>query len=120
MSVLKPYFPIVNAIPPNAPTGANFITIDKMLKILSIIFQKVNNRLSIFPNIVNPAPNKMEKNRTCKISPLANASNMLDGTICKKKSIHFISCPLCTYCETSPPFSFEDLIHLLDVQHSLR
>ena len=70
MSVLKPYFPIVNAIPPNAPTGANFITIDKMLKILSIIFQKSITGCPFFPNIVNPAPNKIEKNNTCKISPL--------------------------------------------------
>ncbi|ADH08073.1 hypothetical protein BMB171_C3263 [Bacillus thuringiensis BMB171] len=108
MSVLKPYFPIVNVIPPNAPTGANFITIDKMLKnTFDNLSKKSITGCPFFPNIVNPAPNKMEKNRTCKISPLANASNMLDGTICKKKSIHFISCPLCTYCETSPPFSFE-------------
>src|SRR5215211_7168569 len=79
-SVLTPYLPIVNAIAPNAPIGATFMmkpTILKKMWLVRSIRRRTGSPRS--PSICSPKANRMAKNSTCRISPVAKAPTTVDG-----------------------------------------
>ena len=67
----------------------------------------IRSRMSISglpepPSAVSATPNNTAKKTICRISPFANASTTLDGTIFVRKSTNFIPSPALAYCEMSP------------------
>jgi len=77
-----PYFPIVNAIAPKAPSGASFmirpITPNKLPAAMS---SKPISGLALSPNCASETPVRIENSSTCRISPFAKASKIVVGMI---------------------------------------
>ena len=97
----NPYLPIVNAIAPNAPIGATFITIETNLNIgAAATCSKSVIGLPRSPTEAKEIPNNTETNSTCKIFPSVSGLNTVVGIIFIKKAIIELSCALLTYSDT--------------------
>ena len=87
-SEAMPYFPTLKAIAPNAPMGANFMG---MPTILNTTWVRESTRFSIGlargPAADKANPHNSATNRTSRTSPLANASTVVLGMMCSRKSV---------------------------------
>ena len=102
-SVRTPNAPIVYAIAPKAPIGATRMMKSTMRKnTSSVVSSTPVSGAAPLPSATMAKPNRIAKKTICRMSPCANASTGLDGTMCVTKSVNFIDCPATAYCETSP------------------
>ena len=83
-----PKVPIVYAIAPNAPIGATTITSadDPEEDLRQPARASAPPAGPRGPSDASATPNRTTKNTTCRMSPFANASTTLDGTMCVRKS----------------------------------
>ena len=80
--VPTPYLPIVNAIAPNAPIGASFMIKPTMRKKMWLTMSMRRSTGSpCSPSACKPKANRIAKNRTWRISPVAKAPTTVDGMI---------------------------------------
>ena len=110
-NICIPYSPATQAIKPNTPYGANFITISVSLYIASA---KLSNTriagLPCSPISTNAIPKATAKIMTCNICPFAIAAIGLVGTISTKVSTTdgaaLIGSLLITACNVKPAPGF--------------
>ena len=87
LSVPMPYLPMVNAIAPNAPMGASFMMKPTTRKSPCETFSmKLTTGRPSSPAEASASPKSSEKSSTCRISPFANASTMVEGITFMRKS----------------------------------
>ena len=99
----KPYLPMVNAMPPNAPMGASTMIMPSTLKRALRIFSNVwTSECPAAPMRETATPNSTENSSTCSRFPSANAPTTLGGTISVMCSTAVFSRLFCTYADTSP------------------
>ena len=92
-----PYLPMVNAIAPNAPTGAKFISIATMRNTgADNSCNKLVIGRALSPTIASDTPNKIDTNKTCKILPFTNGLTTVSGIIFIKKPTTELSFALST------------------------
>ena len=92
----SPYLPIVKAMAPKAPTGANRITISTMRNTtLPSDSSKSTRGFAYVPAAEIAKPNRIETRTTSRMSPLAKASTMVVGMIWIRKSVTVcaLACP---------------------------
>ncbi len=88
-----PYWPIVNAIAPKAPTGAAFIKIATSLKTALVADSSMaSNGSPRSPINASAMPKRIATNSTCRISPSANAETSVVGMTFIRKPTMLWSC----------------------------
>ena len=84
--VPMPYLPTVNAMAPNAPIGANLMTMPiRMKKTWQMSSISFSTGLPRSPKRCRAKANNTAKNRTCSMSPAAKAPTTVLGMIAIRK-----------------------------------
>ena len=96
----------MNAIAPNAPIGASFVTMCTMPNSTRVSpSMKSVTTLPRSPRCASTLPNSSAISRICRISPCANASTIVFGMMCIRKSTVDCPCAFAAYDATALPSS---------------
>ena len=88
---------MVNAIAPNAPTGAAYIRMRTMRNTTAVSVRSAPSRRSPrSPIIASATPNRIETSSTCRISPEVKALINVSGIMLSTKPVTVVSCALVT------------------------
>ena len=97
----RPYLPTVNAMAPNAPSGARrMMSATTSKRAADIISMISTRRCTLGPSRSKASPNNTENSSTCSTSPRANPPTMVSGMTLRTKSTVLKCCEAVVYAAT--------------------